>query len=288
MPSDRPVTSERFEVTGNGSVVLQSLASIPATPKAMVALAHGYGEHVGRYGHVIEALNRRGYAVFAVDHRGHGASPGRRTSIRRFDDYVDDFHVLVGQARSRLPALPLYVLGHSMGGLIATRYALRHQRDLTGLVLSGPALIVGESVPAWQTRVLIVLSRVLPDLPLLPFTSGLLSRDPEVEVRARADPLCYQGRTRLCLAREIYLAGEDTRNHLAEISLPFLVMHGEADKVTSPRGSEMLYQQARSTDKTLKFWPEDRHEIFNELDADAVIATMCDWLDDRVVGAQHP
>jgi alpha-beta hydrolase superfamily lysophospholipase len=154
---------------------------------------------------------------------------------------------------------------------------------MTGLVLSGPALIVGESVPAWQTRVLIVLSRALPDLPLLPFTPGLLSRDPEVEKRALADPLCYHGRTRLGLARELYLAADDARGHLSEITLPFLVMHGGADKVTSPRGSEMLYQQARSTDKTFKLWPEDRHEIFNEIDQDAVIAMMCDWLDERVM-----
>lgn len=282
MPSENAAEHERFELTGNGGIALQAQAAIPATPKAVVSLAHGYGEHVGRHCHVIAALNARGYAVFGVDHRGHGASPGRRASTRRFDDYVDDFHVLVERARSRFPALPRFVLGHSMGGLIATRYAIRYQRDLTGLVLSGPALIVGESVPAWQTRILIGLSRLLPDLPLLPFTPGLLSRDPEVERRSLADPLCYHGRTRLCLAREIYLAAADTRTHLSEITLPFFVMHGAADKVTSPHGSEMLYQQAKSTDKTLKLWPDDRHEIFNELDQEAVIATMCDWLDARV------
>jgi acylglycerol lipase len=282
MPREAAIESERFEVTGNGGVTLQTLAAIPPSPKAIVALVHGYGEHVGRYGHVIEPLYQRRFAFFAVDHRGHGACTGRRAGIRRFDDFVDDFHVLVERARSRFLSLPLYVLGHSMGGLISTRYALRYQRDLTGLVLSGPALIVGESVPAWQTRALIVLSRLLPDLPLLPFTSGLLSRDPEVERRALTDPLCYHGRTCLGLARELYLAAEDARNHLSEIALPFLVMHGGADKEASPRGSEMLYQQARSTDKTLKLWPEDRHE-FNELDADAVIATTCEWLDERVV-----
>jgi alpha-beta hydrolase superfamily lysophospholipase len=116
-------------------------------------------------------------------------------------------------------------------------------------------------------------------LPLLPATPGLLSHDPEVERRMQADPLCYHGRIRLGLARELYLAAADSRNNFAEITLPFLVMHGAADQITSPRGSELLYQQARSTDKTLKLWPEDRHEIFNEIDADAVIGVMCDWLD---------
>lgn len=280
MPSN-DVENERFEIIGNGGTALQTLAAMPAMPKAVVALAHGYGEHTGRYRHVVDALNQRAYAVFAVDHRGHGACTGRRAAIRRFDDFVDDFHVLVERARSRYPAVPLFVLGHSMGGLIATRYALRYQRELAGLVLSGPALIVGEDIPAWQTRPLLFLARLVPDLPVLPARSGLLSRDPEVELRARADPLSYQGRVRLGLARELYLAAAETRSHLVEITLPLLVMHGAADQVASPRGSEQLYQQARSADKTLKLWPEDRHEIFNELDADAVIATMCGWLDEH-------
>jgi alpha-beta hydrolase superfamily lysophospholipase len=276
------VESERFEVTGKGDATLQALASIPATLKAVVALAHGYAEHSGRYRHVIDALNQSGYAVFAVDHRGHGACTARRATIRRFDEFVDDFHFLVERARTRFPATPLFVLGHSMGGLIAIRYALRHQHDLAGLVLSGPALIVGESVPTWQTRLLLFLSRLAPELPLLPATQGLLSRDPEVERRMLADPLCYHGRIRLGLARELYLAAEETRNHLAEIALPFLLMHGAADQVTSPHGSDPLYEQSKSTDKAIKLWPNDRHEIFNELDAAAVIATMCDWMDARV------
>ncbi|HKG26206.1 MAG TPA: lysophospholipase [Thermomicrobiales bacterium] len=273
------VESERFEVTGNGGATLQALASIPAAPKAVVALTHGYAEHTGRYRHVIDALNQSDYTVFAVDHRGHGACTGRRATIRRFDEFVDDFHLLVERARSRFSTIPRFVLAHSMGGLIAIRYALRHQHELAGLVLSGPALIVGESVPTWQTRLLLYLSRLAPDLPLLPATPGLLSRDPEVERRMLADPLCYHGRIRLGLARELYLAAEETRNHLAAITLPFLVMHGAVDRVTSPRGSELLYDQAKSTDKTIKLWPDDRHEIFNELDADAVIATMRDWMD---------
>lgn len=282
MTGDTEFRSERFEVIGTGGDALQAVAVGPATPKAVVALAHGYGEHAGRYRHVIAALNRRDYAVFAVDHRGHGNWTGRRATIQRFDDFVDDFHVLVVRARAHHPSLPLFVVGHSMGGLIATRYALRHQRDLTGLVLSGPALIVGEGVPAWQTRLLLVLSRVLPELPVLSAPPGILSRDPEVERRVAEDPLCYHGKTRLGLARALYLAAADTRAHLAELTLSFLVMHGAAVRLTSPRGSELLHQQARSADKTLKLWPDDRHEIFNELDADAVIAFMGDWLDARV------
>jgi alpha-beta hydrolase superfamily lysophospholipase len=286
MPSETEYRSERFEVKCRDGVTLQALAWGPVMPKAVVALAHGYAEHTGRYRHVIEALNGRGYAVFAVDHRGHGACRGRRASIRRFDDFVDDFHVLVERARTENPSGPLFVLGHSMGGLIATRYALRHQRNLAGLILSGAALIVGESVPIWQTRLLQLLSRVAPDLPMLPSTPGVLSRDPEVERRFAADPLCYRGKVRLGLARELYLAARDARSHFAELSLPLLVMHGADDRLTSPRGSELLYQQARSAEKTLKLWPDDRHEIFNELDAEAVIGFMCDWLDGR--STDHP
>jgi alpha-beta hydrolase superfamily lysophospholipase len=280
------MTRQEFDLTGGGDVPLKAIESAPTDPKAVVALAHGYGEHAGRYRHVIAALNDRGYAVFAVDHRGHGASGGPRASIRRFDDFVDDFQLLVERARAALPTIPLFVLGHSMGGLIATRYALRDQRALSGLVLSGAALIVGETVSAWQARLLLFLSRLTPDLPALPFIPGVLSRDPEVESRVAADPLCHHGRTRLCLARELYLAAADTRSHLAELTLPLLVMHGAADRLTSPRGSELAYQRARSADKTLRLWPDDRHEIFNELDADEVIAFTCDWLDTRATVAR--
>jgi acylglycerol lipase len=282
MGSDVQTVQERFDLITSDGLKLKATSSVPARPRGCVILAHGYAEHTGRYHHVIDALNERGLAVYAVDHRGHGNWTGRRASIRHFDTYVDDFHLLVEYARRQLDSRPLFVLGHSMGGLIAIRYALRHQSDLSGMVLTGPALMVGTDVAPWQTRLLIALSRLAPERALLPPTPGVLSRNPEVERAFAADPLCYSGRVRLGLARELYLAGKETCSHLRELRLPFLVMHGTDDRLTDPRGSERLYAESPATDKTLKLWPDDRHELFNELDANAVIRVMCEWFDARV------
>ena len=278
--SDR--AAEPIELVGAGGVRLRGPATLPAgAPRAVVALAHGKDEHVGRYRHVVAALVENGYAVYGIDHRGHGQSDGERGLIARFDDFVDDFDLLVEEAHGRHPAVPLYVLGHSMGGLIATRYALRYQAKLAGLILSGPALLVGEHEPAWRKRLLLLLGRFFPNLTLPAGEPGLLSRNPEIEQLFAQDPLCNNEKTKLGYVRPLFLAAEETLPRGPELTIPLLVMHGEADNLTSPRGSERFVRDAASADKTLKLWPDDRHEIFNELDGDQVIAFMVDWLNAR-------
>jgi lysophospholipase len=195
---------------------------------------------------------------------------------------VDDLGLLVDRARTERPGLPLFLLGHSMGGLIAARYVLRHQDRLSGLILSGPALLIGEDMPAWAKRVLLGVSRVAPWVPIPRGKPGVLSRNPEVERAFASDALCHNGRTRLGYVRALYLASEETRPRGGELRVPLLVMHGDADTLTSCRGSREFVERAASIDKTLKLWPESRHEIFNDLDADAVLAYMLDWLAARV------
>jgi acylglycerol lipase len=252
--------------------------------RASIVIAHGKDEHIGRYRHVINALTDRGYTVFAQDHRGHGKSDGRRGVIERFDDYVDDLDLLVAFAKRQRPDASLFLLGHSMGGLIAARYALAHQEKLDGLILSGAALRVGDDVPTWQKKILMIAARLVPSVTLPASKPGILSRDPEVERAFAADPLCNNERTKLGFVRELYIAAEATANRGAEIHLPLLVMHGADDKLTNPPGSQAFYEEAVSNDKTLKFWPEDRHEIFNEIDKADVIAFVIDWLDARTSG----
>jgi len=272
-----------FELSGAGGVRLRGDAWLPdGPPRAVVVLAHGKDEHIGRYRHVIAALTARGYAVYAHDHQGHGKSDGPRGVIVRFDDYVDDLDLLVEHARSRQSGLPLVLLSHSMGGLIAARYALAHQAKLSALSLIGPAFLIGEDVPAWKIRMMLFLGRIAPNLRLPPSEPGILSRDPEVERAFAADTLCHNERTRAGFARALYVAAEATRSRGNELTLPLLIMHGEADSLTSPRGSETFFQSAASADKTLKLWPDNRHEIFNDLDKESVIAFMLDWLDARL------
>lgn len=274
----------RDDLMGRGSVRLRAHEWRPdAEPKAVVALAHGYAEHVGRYAHVVAALIGRGYAVVALDHRGHGESGGARANVARFDDYVDDFHGLVERARTAHPTLPRFVLGHSMGDLIATRYALRHQADLAGLALSGTALRFGGEVSPLVKRLGGLLATISPGLPVVPPRAGVLSRDPAVERRFGTDPLCYTGRLKARLGHEMLRAAEDALPRLNALTLPLLVMHGADDTLTDPAGSILLHARARSPDKTLTLWPGDLHEIFNAPDRAAVIAVLAAWLDARVL-----
>ena len=271
-------------LTTTGGLVLSTHEWLPdeRSPRALVVLVHGYGEHVGRYAHVVAALLAHGYAVAALDHRGHGASAGPRALVRRFDDFVDDLHLLIERAVAAHPALPCFLLGHSMGGLIAVRYALAYQTDLAGMVLSGGALRVDEGVSPLAKRLGILVARLAPALPIIPSRPGVLSRDPDVDRRVAADPLNHRGRTKAGMAAQIVRAGEDARARLDRLTLPMLIMHGAADTVTNPSGSILLHDRATSPDKTLVLWPDHLHEIFNEPGRDAVIARALDWLDARV------
>lgn len=250
--------------------------------QAVVVLAHGYAEHMGRYHHVIEALNEQGYIVFAIDHRGHGESEGERAWVEKFDYFSEDLHLLVLEAKGAHRTLPLFLLGHSMGGLIATRYALRYQDFLDGLILSGAAIQVGDDVPPALKKVSRFLSELTPTLPVIAKAEKVLSRDPEVERRFSDDPLCYNGKLKARLGYEMMLASEEVRSRLDQLTLPLLVMHGTADRLTNPDGSRLLYERATSPDKTLHLWPDYYHEIFNEVEKEQVIAYLLDWLEAHV------
>ena len=256
-----------------------------AVPRGLVLLLHGYGEHLGRYKHVISELVQHGYVVYGLDHRGHGRSGGIRASIERFGYFVDDAHMLVQLARARHPDLPRFVIGHSMGGLIATHYALRHQADLHGLVLSGPALVIGDDVSPMMKRMGGVLARVVPHLPVVPLSTSIesvLSRDPAIQEAFDSDPLTYKGQMRARLGHEMMQAAAAARARCAELTLPLLVMYGESDLLVNPSGAKQLYAEASSHDKTLKSWPEARHEIYNELERNDVIAYTITWLDQHL------
>jgi acylglycerol lipase len=276
-------TSEELVWIGAGGVQLKGTRFLPArTLRAVIALAHGINDHSGRYRHVIDALVEQDFAVYIIDHRGHGRSEGPRSQIGRFDDFVDDFELLTVQAVSEQKDKPFYVLGHSMGGLIATRYALRHQSSIAGLILSAPAILIDENTSPIMRTILLGLARIGPNWALLPERNGLLSRDPEVERKKKDDPLAGNVKISLGTARALLIASEETRKQMSQLSLPLLVMHGADDTLTFPSGSRMLVEQAASQDKTLKIWPGLRHEIFNEPEGPEVIDYLIEWLEKRV------
>jgi len=252
-------------------------------PRAVIALAHGIHEHVGRYGHVAAALNDAGYSVVGVDDRGHGrsAKDGKRTSnIRRFDTFVDDYIALVDRLRTEQER-PIVALGHSMGGLIVARAALRAQDRMAAAVLSGPALKLPMPLTPRKLRLMLAVSHIAPFLSLPKGDLDGLSRNPAVRASTLDDPLCINAPVRLGIARQLYELSEETRSRASEIRVPLLVMHGGADPITDPEGSREFVANAASADKEFVLWPDDLHEIFNELDQDAVISRMIDWLNAR-------
>lgn len=254
------------------------------SPKALIVLIHGYGEHLGRYHHVVAALNAHDYAVVGIDHRGHGQSGGRRADVVAFDDFVDDLQTVIQCLLPDEAVLPRFMLGHSLGGLIATRYALRHQAELAGLVLRGAAIQVGGSTPALARRLGPLMARLAPTLPVLRFRRpGSLSRDPDVERQFDADPLNDTGKLRARMGHQIQWAATDIQNRLERLTLPLLLMHGADDHMTDPQGSVLVHERARSEDKTLILWPGLRHEIFNEPERDEVLGRVTQWLDDHVI-----
>ena len=272
-------TETRGEVRTPDGITLAAATWEPPTPRALILIAHGHAEHLGRYHQLIDAFTSHGYAVAGQDHRGHGRSTGERALAMRFDDYIDDFRLMAVQAQGRFPNLPVLLLGHSMGGLIAARYALRYQADLSGLVLSGAAFTIDEGVAPPLKWAVHRIARILPRAPIPRDDTDMLSTDPSVREAFRADPLNYHGPTRMRTASEIAKAGLDALERAPTLTVPLLIMHGAIDTLTSPRGTQHFYDRAGSTDKTLRIWPGMKHDIFNEVDGDTAIAYTLEWLD---------
>jgi acylglycerol lipase len=237
------------------------------TPAGTVVLSHGYAEHSGRYEHVGAAFADAGFTTWALDHAGHGQSEGERGSIGSIPSAVADLDAFVDLAAE---GLPTFLVGHSMGGLIAAAYAEDHQDRLAGLVLSGPALAVNEALAALADM------DEIPEMPLGP----LVSRDPTVVAAYENDPLNYLGpipRSMLTAFADV----EKVRARLGEITVPVLVMHGGDDALVPPLASEDVAALVASTDMTLDIRPGLYHEIFNEPEQAEVIATVLDWIGTR-------
>ncbi len=249
--------------------------------RAAVALVHGYAEHSGRYARLGHYLAQREFAVFTYDQRGFGRSEGRRALVSSFDRYLDDLHVFLQRVRRRLHGQPLFLFGHSMGGAVSALYCLERDDAFTGLLLSSPALRVGEDVNPVLRALAPLISRIFPTLPTLPLDRRYLSHNAEVVAQAESDPLNFHGRIPARTGAEIVRASERIRAQMEDLTLPLLLIHGTDDQITDPRGSQELYFRARSEDKTLGLYPGLYHETFNEPEGHLVLDEIACWLDEH-------
>jgi acylglycerol lipase len=235
---------------------------IPENPRASVLLVHGFAEHSGRYEHVGLWLAERGFAVHAYDHLGHGRSGGRRCHVDRFEEYLDDLAIVLDQVRAEHPDLPVFLVGHSMGGLVVAAFARERKPDVAGIVLSGAALGVPEGNARGRVWMARAIRTVLPRLRLAP---GLdldgLASDPRVREAYLADPLVEHKMT-ASLAAELMAAVDRTGPNGREVALPLLALHGADDPICAPSGSER-FASAAPRGRFLRY-AGLRHEIFNE------------------------
>jgi alpha-beta hydrolase superfamily lysophospholipase len=252
--------------------------------RAVVALVHGYGEHCGRYGHVAQAMTRAGAAVYAYDQRGYGRSDGTRAYVESFDVYNDDLERFLAYVDERSPDVPLYLFGHSMGGLVVLRHALTRSLAASGLVLSAPAIEINPNLAAFLRRIAQWLGRRFPKLKTVRSPQGAISRDADVVEQAENDPLNYHGRVLARTGAEMIRAGKHAQENLSDLSLPFFVFHGTADELTNPDWSQRLYDRAASTDKTIEFYDGLYHETFNEPEKERVLDDVHTWLSERIGG----
>jgi acylglycerol lipase len=243
----------------------------------VVCLVHGLGEHSSRYGHLAAALGEAGYVTLAFDRRGHGKSQGPRGDALSYDAQMDDIKRLLDEADERFPGRPIFLYGHSMGGNLALNYALRRHSRLDGVIATGPWLRTAFAPPVWRVRIGRVLLRAFPALSQpVNLDVTAVSRDPSV-VRAYQDDQLNHDKISLRVYFECVDAGLWALEHATEFSLPLLLMHGGADRLTSAEASREFAAKVKG-DYTLKIWEALYHEIHNEPEQQEVFAFTKNWL----------
>lgn len=270
----------RIETHGGLRILVRSWRpDVPA--RAVVAICHGVKSHSGYYTWAAEQLTRAGFAVYALDLRGRGRSDGPRLYVDDIGEYVADVDALLAHARSREPGLPVYLLGHSAGGVISCLYALEHQAELAGLICESFAYRV--YAPGFVLALLKWLSRIAPRLPVLRLKTSDFSRDPAVVQAMKDDPLGVHGEAQpAATVAALVRATERLAREFPRITLPVLILHGTADRATRPEGSREFHGAAGSADKTLKLYDGHVHDLLSDYGREQVMRDVTAWLDAHV------
>jgi alpha-beta hydrolase superfamily lysophospholipase len=250
----------------------------------VVVIVPGFNSHSGYYTWVGEQFVADGLAAYALDLRGRGKSDGERFYIDKFADYVSDVSSFVTLVKSRERGLPVFLLGHSAGGVVACLYTLDHQSELTGLICESFAHQV--PAPDFALAVFKGISHVAPHAHILHLKNQDFSRDPKVVAAMDADPLIDHETQPTKTLAEMVRADERLKNEFPKITLPVLILHGTADKATRPSGSQLFFDTAGSKDKTLKMYNGMFHDLLNDVEKEVVMSDITRWIDARLPKAQ--
>ena len=254
-------------------------------PKAILVIVHGLAEHSGRYMNVVNHLVPSGYAVYGIDHIGHGKSDGKRGYVERFEDYTKVLKNYFNMIEKLQPGKPIFLIGHSMGGLISAAYLLNHQDELSGAILSGPGIKMSDNISKATILAAKLFSVLMPKLGIKQLDSNGVSSDPAVVDAYNNDPLVYTGKATARLGAELIKTMQHVTQQAAKIKLPIMIVQGSDDKLVDPGGAQFLYDLVASKDKTIKIYKGFYHEVFNEPEHELVLNDVETWLNTQLGSA---
>lgn len=269
-----------FDGAAGLKIFTRSWRPAQGTPRGVVVIVHGFNSHSGHYLWAADRLAEAGFAVYALDLRGRGKSDGERYYVEHFADYVSDVDTLVEQAKGAEPGLPVFLLGHSAGGVVSCIYTLEHQSKINGLICESFAHQV--PAPDFALAVLKGLSHIAPHAHVLKLKNEDFSRDQSVVEMLNSDPLIAHEVQPTKTVAEMVRADERLKKEFPQITLPVLILHGTEDKVTKPSGSRFFYDTAGSADKTLKLYDGHYHDLLNDFGREEVMADIIGWIDARI------
>ncbi len=249
--------------------------------RAVLIIQHGLKDHSGRYAELAHTLLARGFAVYAMDLRGHGHSEGRRSYISNFNSLIVDLKEFAGLIREDNPAIPIFFFGHGLGAIIGILATLQHAIDFHGLILSAPALAARENIPVWRMNITRLLGIILPWLPWMNLPLQGFSLDPATVADMEKDPAISPGKVPVRTAAQLLKAMAIVPAEAPEFAAPVLVLQGTADRLVNPAGSRNFYERIISSDKTLKLYPGLAHDLVHEPEKAEVIKAIVEWLDVR-------
>ncbi len=250
--------------------------------RAVLIVVHGVAEHSGRYMNLVNSLVPQGFAVYGLDHYGHGRSGGKRCFVPNFSVFTDGLDMFVDKVKEWEPDKKVFIVGHSMGGLITSAYLLDQQDKVDGAILSGPGVKVPDNISSATIMAAKFFSWLAPTLGISQLDASGISRDPAVIKAYINDPLVFNGKLTARLGAQILETCNRVMTHAGKITLPLLVLQGGKDTVVDPEGAKELHDIAGSRDKSLIVYPEKFHEIFNDPEYGQVFSDMYDWIDTRL------
>ena len=262
-----------------GKLLIRSLRPT-GTTRGVVMIVPGFNAHSGYYGWVADQLVANGLAAYAVDLRGRGQSDGERFYVEDIEQYVNDVEKVAAVVKSREPGLPVFLLGHSAGGVVSCCYTLDHQSELKGFICEDFAYQV--PAPDFALAVFKGLSHVAPHAHVVKLNNQDFSRDPKAVEAMNDDPLIKNETQPTSTMAAMVRANERLKKEFPLIKLPVLILHGTADKVTKPSGSQFFYDTAGSTDKTIRLYEGHYHDLLSDVDKEKVMADIISWIDTRL------